>query len=182
MTERPVLDVMRGWCDAYPESVFPPLTAVERAALPDGTIDRLSAAMGRHMIERGIKPAIAHVERLQEENNRLMCQLAFAAWPIAWGKRALAAEAELKEARELRSQIAEDFLDKHEELQAMERRAAQLSEAAWAVIGACEGYPAPNGPGAAARSLGEREQKAPARHESQRVRRLGAAVSLAPLR
>ena len=40
---------LRSFAQAYPEDVFPPLTVDERKALPRGTIDRISASMGRHM-------------------------------------------------------------------------------------------------------------------------------------
>lgn len=38
---------LRNIASAYPEDIFPPLTAAEREALPRGVLDRISGAMGR---------------------------------------------------------------------------------------------------------------------------------------
>ena len=73
-----LLDRMRDWCDAYPESIFPPLVGDPLKKTGDydteekrSIITRNSGAMGRHMIEKCLKPLIAECERLQAEVDRL---------------------------------------------------------------------------------------------------------------
>jgi hypothetical protein len=63
---------MEDWCEAYPPDIFTPL---EGSCMAPYTLDsdtpekrtlitRASAQMGRHMIERVLKPAIAEIRRL----------------------------------------------------------------------------------------------------------------------
>jgi hypothetical protein len=64
-----------GFCSAYPEDIFPPLTKAERAGLPSGVIDRASAAMGRHLAKFA-KEAADALEAQHKEIERLRAQVA----------------------------------------------------------------------------------------------------------
>lgn len=67
-----LIERLENWCEAYPPDVFTPLEGssqkpytgdydtVEKRNL----ITRASAGMGRHMIERALKPAVAELRRL----------------------------------------------------------------------------------------------------------------------
>ena len=65
------------WCEAYPPEIFPPPKGSYLGGDGDydteekrGIITKASAAMGRHMIERALKPAIAEIRRLSVEMER----------------------------------------------------------------------------------------------------------------
>ena len=67
-----LLQRLKTWCEAYPPEIFPPPAGSYRQRDGDydteekrGIITKASAAMGRHMIERAIKPAIEEIERLE---------------------------------------------------------------------------------------------------------------------
>lgn len=49
---------LRGYAKAYPEKIFTPLSQAERDALPPGTVDRLSAEMGRHFAPTFTRAAV----------------------------------------------------------------------------------------------------------------------------
>ncbi len=68
------LDRYKQWCEAYPEDIFMPLKGDPVKKTEDydsdekiNLISRASASMGRHMIERCVRPIIAEMERLITE-------------------------------------------------------------------------------------------------------------------
>ena len=68
------LDRYKQWCEAYPEDIFTPLKGdpvkkTEDYDTPEknNLITRASASMGRHMIERCVRPIIAEMERMVAE-------------------------------------------------------------------------------------------------------------------
>jgi hypothetical protein len=74
-----LIERLESWCEAYPEDIFTPL---EGSCMQPFTgdydthekrilITRASASMGRHMIERALKPAIAELKRLSNEEGKV---------------------------------------------------------------------------------------------------------------
>jgi hypothetical protein len=68
---RELIERLENWCEAYPPDIFTPLegdpmkrTGDYDTAEKRNLITRTSASMGRHMIDRALKPAIAELRRL----------------------------------------------------------------------------------------------------------------------
>ena len=65
-----LLERLRGFGKAYPESVFVPLTSEQRKRLHEkepGLQDCIAADMARHLVERAISPAADEIEALRAE-------------------------------------------------------------------------------------------------------------------
>lgn len=72
-----LLERLEGWCEAYPPDIFPPPKGSYKTKDGDysteekrGIITKASAAMGRHMIERALRPACAEIRRLATQIER----------------------------------------------------------------------------------------------------------------
>ena len=69
-----LLERLRGFEKAYPESVFVPPTREQRKRLHEkepGLQDCIAADMARHLVERAITPAADEIESLRAEVSRL---------------------------------------------------------------------------------------------------------------
>lgn len=71
-----LLHRLETWCEAYPIDIFPPPAGDYQTGDGDysteekrGIITKASAAMGRHMIEQALKPAIEEIRSLANEQN-----------------------------------------------------------------------------------------------------------------
>jgi hypothetical protein len=70
-----LLHRLESWAEAYPPDIFTPLEGNPMKKTGDydtsekrTLITRASAQMGRHMIERAIRPAIEELRRLSRED------------------------------------------------------------------------------------------------------------------